>query len=115
MGATRIAVYLVGLLLVVGAAWVFLTQTDVGRMVPAGVGLALILLLVGIGIMASAKSINDSRSTHRVVHESVGGMGPAAVGPPPVYDTRYAAGPAVGPYDRRVVEGETVVEERRFD
>ena len=112
MGATRIAVYLVGLLLVVVAAWVFLTQTDVGRTVPAGVGLALILLLVGIGVMASAKSINDSRISRRVVHDTTG---------PRVYDTRYAGpaagpvvGPAVAPYDR-VVEGETYVEERRYD
>lgn len=111
MGATRIAIYLMGLTLVVVAAWVFLTQTDVGRQVPAGLALALILLLVGIGVMASARSINDSRRTHRVVHESVGG----SIAGPRVYDTRYgAAPPPVGPYDR-VVEGETVVEERRFD
>ena len=115
MGATRIAVYLVGLLLVVVAAWVFLTQTDVGRSVPAGIGLSLNLLLVGIGVMASAKSINDSRVSRRVVHDSTGVAGPR------VYDTRYvgpAAGPVVGPtvapYDR-VVEGETYVEERRYD
>lgn len=114
MGSIRIAVYLIGLVLVVTAAWIFLTQTDVGRTVPTGVALALILLLVGIGVMASAKSINDSRYTRRVVHDSVNA--------PRTYDTRYGAyppagpamGPAVGPYDR-VVEGETVVEERRYD
>lgn len=113
MGATRIAIYLVGLTLVVVAAWVFLTQTDVGRAVPAGLALALILLLVGIGVMASARGINDSRSVHRVVHESSGVAGPR------VYDTRYGAygaapPPPAAPYDR-VVEGETVVEERRYD
>lgn len=105
MGAARIAIYLVGLALIVVAAWVFLTQTDVGRAVPAGLALAIILLIVGIGVMASARSINDSRTMHRIVHE--GATGPA------VYPGTYA-GP-VGPYDRRVVEGETVVEERRFD
>lgn len=117
MGATRIAVYLVGLALVVFAAWIFLTQTDVGRSVPAGLGLALILLLVGIGVMASAKSINDSRYTRRVVHDNV------AAGGPRVYDTRYGYGPGynagvpppVAPYGDRIVEGETIVEERRLD
>jgi thiol:disulfide interchange protein len=110
MGATRIAIYLVGLLLVVGAAWVFLTQTDAGRSVPAGVGVALILLLVGIGVMASAKSINDSRVSRRVVHDSSTG--------PRTYDTRYAGpatGPVVGPSTGPYVENETYVEERRYD
>lgn len=106
MGATRIAVYLVGLLLVVAAAWVFLTQTDLGRSVPTGFAIALILLLVGIGVMASAKSINDSRYLRRVVHD-------APVPPPRVYDTayeaRYGTAPAVPP------DGETIVEERRYD
>lgn len=110
MGATKIAIYLVGLTLVVVAAWVFLTQTDVGRTVPTGLALALILLLVGIGVMASARGINDSRSVHRVVHEGTAGP---TVGPR-VYDTRYGAAGPVAPYDR-VVEGETVVEERRYD
>lgn len=108
MGASRLAVYLVGLVVVVAAVWVFLTQTPAGRAVPSGVALALILLLVGIGIMASARSLNDRRSVSRVVHD-----GPA-IAPPTarVYDTRTTAynEPAVPP-----VTGETVVEERRYD
>lgn len=72
MGYSRLAIYLVGLLLVVGAAWVFLTQTDIGQTVPAGAALAVILLLVGIGVMASAKNIRDTRETRRVVHDSGG-------------------------------------------
>lgn len=69
MGLARLAVYLTGLALVVAAAWIFLTQTELGSSLPAGIALAVLLLLVGIGVMASAKSINDRRETRRVVHE----------------------------------------------
>ena len=107
MGATRLAIYAVGLAVVVIAAWVFLTQTPVGQAIPSSVALVLILLLVGIGIMAAANSINESRVTRRVVREGA----PGYVAPPAyerrVYDTRdYVEPPA---------SGETVVEERRFD
>lgn len=109
MGAARLAVYLIGLLAVVAAAWILLTQTPLGESIPSGIAIAIILLIVGIGVMASAKSVNDSRTTRRVVHE--GAYGPA-VAPPPaapgrVYDTRYDTA-YTGPT-------ETVVEERRYD
>ena len=109
MGTARLAVYLVGLVVVTVAVWVFLTQTPIGQAIPSGVALALILLLVGIGIMASARSLNDRRSLHRVVHD-----GPTVAAPPParVYDTRYTR------YEDSVVppaSSETVVEERRYD
>ncbi|GEM_PF-6987637 len=108
MGATRLALYLLGLLIVVVAAWVFLTQTPFGRTIPASLALVLILLLVGIGVMAAANGINDTRVTRRVMRQ-----GTAPYPPPPatyerrVYDTRYEPEPPV--------EGETVVDERRFD
>ncbi|MEA3198998.1 MAG: hypothetical protein QOE90_426 [Thermoplasmata archaeon] len=110
MGATRLALYLVGLVIVVVAAWVFLTQTPVGRQVPSSLALVLILLLVGIGVMAAASNINESRVTRRVVREGA----PGYVAPPAyerrVYDTRYAPG-----YVEPPVDGETIVDERRFD
>jgi thiol:disulfide interchange protein len=92
MGLARLAVYLVGLVLVVAAAWVFLTQTEVGESIPQSIALAVILLLVGIGVMASAKSINDRTETRRVVHEG-GTVGPAPPGTiverdPVVYEER---------------------------
>lgn len=115
MGYTRLLVYLVGLILVVTAAWIFLTQTPVGNVVPSGVALAIILLLVGIGIMASAKSINDARYSRRVIRD-----GPTA--PVNTYATRRAYGPMGGEavVDRTTVvnepvSGETYVEERRWD
>ncbi|HEX2021945.1 MAG TPA: hypothetical protein VHH36_04485 [Candidatus Thermoplasmatota archaeon] len=108
MGSARLAVYLIGLLLVVGAVWVFLTQTDPGRRVPTGVALALILLLVGVGVMASAKSINDSRTTRRVVHDGPTTGRVYETAPPP---RAYAPGYVEETY----APGETVVEERRYD
>jgi hypothetical protein len=107
MGYAKLAVYLLGLIVVVAAVWIFFTQTPWGQTVPASIALVLILLLLGLGIMASARSINDRRSVSRVVRE--GRAGPA-VAPPAtrVYDTRYDATPAV-------VDEDTVVEERRYD
>jgi hypothetical protein len=95
-----------------------LTQTPVGRNVPSSVALVVILLLVGIGIMASARSINDSRTTRRVVRDSGFGGGPGYVAPPArvyepptrVYDSRYATDFVPPPGD-----SQTVVEERRMD
>jgi len=109
MGTARLAIYLVGLLAVVAAAWVFLTQTALGKQVPAGLALAIILLLVGIGVMASARSINDQRRVSRVVHEG----GPYYTGPPsaPYVERDVVRRDAyVPPADQ-----ETVVEERRYD
>lgn len=98
MGLARLAVYLTGLILVVGAAWVFMTRTEVGASLPAGIALAIILLLVGIGVMASARNLNDRTETRRVVRE--GGPAPGA----PL------------PGDREVVrERDVVYDERRYE
>lgn len=101
MGYARLAIYLVGLLVVVGAAWVLLTQTELGEVVPGGVALAVILLLVGIGVMASAKSINDARSTRTVTYDG---------GAPPAGTTRHVHEETLVP-ERH----ERVVEERRYE
>lgn len=94
MGFARLALYITGLLIVVGAAWIFLTQTEVGQQLPGGLALALILLIVGIGVMASARSIDDRRATRTVTYE----------GSPDAY----------APMDRTVAPGRArIVEERR--
>lgn len=72
MGYTKLMVYMVGLLIVVAAAWIFLTQTPLGDNVPAGVALALILLLVGVGVMAAARAMDDTfySRRRRVTHDA---------------------------------------------
>lgn len=92
MGTARLAIYIVGLVAVVAAAWILLTQTELAAFVSSGVAIAIILLIVGIGVMASANSIRDGHRTRRVVHETAPG----------------------GALDRDV-EHETVVEERRWE
>jgi len=105
MGYAKLALYLVGLIVVVAAAWIFLTETPVREDVPPGVALAIILLLVGIGIMAGARSMDDTFiSRRRVVHDADYGdatyaprAGTTTVVNPPTETTR-----------------ETIVEERRY-
>lgn len=72
MAYTRFILYMVGLLIVVAAAWIFLTQTPLGDNIPAGVALALILLLVGLGVMAGARAMDDTfySRRRRVVHDA---------------------------------------------
>lgn len=107
MGYARLALYLIGLMVVVAAAWIFLTETPIGETVPSGVAFAIILLLVGIGIMAGARSMDDTFTTRRrVVRDSdyadrpgyVAPTSTTVVNPPGAYDTTR----------------ETVVEERRY-
>ncbi|MFA5861459.1 MAG: hypothetical protein WDA16_07160 [Candidatus Thermoplasmatota archaeon] len=112
MVATRLTLYLVGLVVIVAAVWVALTMTPLGRQVPSSVALVLILLVVGIGVMASARNINESRRTSHVVHD--GTMPPVATGR--VTGTRYAP---PGYVERETyvepapVSSETIVDERR--
>ena len=121
MGYTNLAVYLVGLLVVVVAAWVFLTQTPVAGVIPGGIALALILLLVGIGIMASARSIRESRHMRRVSYDGPAyGPGPAArervvereAYPARTIEREHYAG---GTYPPPPTPGETIYEERRYE
>lgn len=71
---TRFAIYVIGLVFIIGAVWVFLTQTEFGQALPGGVALAIILLLVGIGVMASTRTLNG-HTERRVVHEDGGTVG----------------------------------------
>lgn len=71
--AARLAIYVVGLLFVLAAAWVFLTQTSARASAPGGIPLAILLLVVGIGIMASTQAMARRRARRdAIVHESVG-------------------------------------------
>ena len=110
MGATRLAITMAGLVVVVAAVWILLTQPPFSANISPPIALAIILLLVGIGVMAAARSVNDTFASRRVVHDG-GGFGPRT------YETR-------APYaERRTYEGdyappasgETIIEERRYD
>lgn len=110
MGYARLALYLIGLIVVVAAAWIFLTETPVGEAVPPGVAFALILLLVGIGIMAGARSMDDTfYSRRRVVRDGDYTDRPGYVAPGYV-----APGTVVNPPTTYDATRETVVEERRY-
>ena len=112
MGYARLAIYVIGLMIVVMAAWIFLTQTPLGETIPAGVALAMILLLVGIGVMAAARSIDDTfYSRRRVVRDD--GVG-ANVAPGYVAPGYVAPGTVVNPPTTYDTTRETVIEERRF-
>lgn len=103
MGYARLSIYIVGLLLVVAAAWIFLTQTPIADEIPTGVAMAIILLLVGLGVMVSASAMNDTFVSRRRVSHDTGYVPPATTYVPP-------GGTAYVPPS----SGETVVEERRF-
>lgn len=64
----RFAVYLVGLLLVLVAIWVLLTQTGVTAVVGTGVIAVALLIVLGLGIMRGAGTIHEH---HDLPRESV--------------------------------------------
>lgn len=110
MGYTKLAIYIIGLLLVVMAAWVFLTQTPFADEIPGGVALAVILLLVGLGIMISANALNDTFYRRRVVRDADYGSPGAAS-----RSTTYHEPARTTTYrDPDTTGGETLVEERRY-
>lgn len=117
MAYTRFILYMVGLLIVVAAAWIFLTQTPVGDTIPAGVALALILLLVGVGVMAGARAMDDTfyARRRRVVHDA----DPLAPAAPAARTTTYHEPAHTTTYHEPVVPPKTggteeYVEERRY-
>lgn len=62
--ATRpvsLAVYFVGLIVVLAAFWVLFTQTGLEEFIPMTVAIALVLLIVGIAVMASSDRFSPSR------------------------------------------------------
>ena len=115
MAFARLMLYMVGLLIVVAAAWIFMTQTPVGDAIPAGVALAIILLLVGVGVMAGARAMDDTfySRRRRVTHDADYAAPPATARTTtyhePARTTTYTqpTAPPVGGTSE-------VVEERRF-
>lgn len=59
MALLRLALYVIGLALVVTAAWLFTAGVPRADELSAKIALALMLLLVGIGIMASVRAFEE--------------------------------------------------------
>ncbi|HWG89350.1 MAG TPA: hypothetical protein VNZ52_00725 [Candidatus Thermoplasmatota archaeon] len=72
-----ILVYVIGLALVLAAVWVIFTQTGLANWIPGAIVVALVLLVLGLGVM----SLSDRfRGTDReVVYDR--GVPPAGPGP----------------------------------
>jgi hypothetical protein len=66
--AMRLIVWIVGLALVIAAAWVLWTMTAVSELVPWGVFVAVVLVILGVGIMGAANQIRGERE--RVVERA---------------------------------------------
>jgi len=55
----RFGIYLIGLLLVISAIWVLLTQTGLTAVAGTGVIAVALLILLGLGIMRGAGTIDE--------------------------------------------------------
>lgn len=84
--ATKIILYLVGLALVIAGIFVLFTQTPLADYIPVGVVFAVVLLVLGLGVMIMGTSVLP---TATVVDRYA-------------YDRPYAA-PAPRTYSREVV------------
>jgi len=91
---SSMAFYLVGLSLVLLAIWVLFTQTGLEEFVPVGVIIGVLLLVVGLGVMATSDRFDVFRDRTVVVDR--------AVAPPYV------------PPATRTVDREVVTESDRF-
>ncbi|HUR70137.1 MAG TPA: hypothetical protein VM370_12910 [Candidatus Thermoplasmatota archaeon] len=117
MGFARLTLYIIGLIVVVMAAWIFLTQTPIAKTIPAGVALAIILLLVGIGVMAGARAMDDTYTTRRrVTHDADYVHGPVAPGTTAYVPPATSYQPPATVYTPPTQAGgeTTTIEERRF-
>lgn len=70
---TRILAYVVGLAIVVAGIYVLFTQTPLADYIPAGVVLAIVLLVIGLGVMMLSTSFTGPRAivTDRTVERTV--------------------------------------------
>lgn len=78
----NIAFYLVGLALVLLAIWILFTQTGLEDYVPIGVVAGVLLLVVGLGVMASSDRFGLFRDRTVVVDRAVDRTYPHAYAPP---------------------------------
>ena len=55
----RFAVYMIGLLIVVAALFVLITQTGLAQVIPLGILAAALVIILGIGVMSAATSVDE--------------------------------------------------------
>lgn len=69
---TRILAYVVGLAIVVAGIYVLFTQTPLADYIPGGVVLAIVLLVIGLGVMMLSTSFTSPRAvvTDRTVERT---------------------------------------------
>lgn len=68
----RIAIYLVGLVLVLAALWLLVTETGLAAVVPFSLLAIGLLLILGLGIIGAARTVPAERYVeHEVVDRPV--------------------------------------------
>jgi len=68
MNATRVLVWVIGLALVVVAAYMLFFQTGLNRFVPLGIAAAGLLLIIGVSIMSMSEKLPGDHE-EKVVEE----------------------------------------------
>ncbi len=73
VSATRFALYIVGVLLIVAALWMFLMQTGLNQWIPGTLIAAGVLLIIGLAVMSFAQESPEVRPPSEHHHDDTGG------------------------------------------
>jgi small neutral amino acid transporter SnatA (MarC family) len=63
MDATRVLIWIIGLALVVVAAFMLFFQTGLNRFVPLSIAGAGLLLIIGVAVMSMSEKMHDDHET----------------------------------------------------
>lgn len=75
--STRIVVWLLGILIIMAALYVLWSSTGLRDVIPEGVVFAVVLLVLGLGVLGAASQIRGSHARTEVVHGASAGYSPA--------------------------------------
>jgi uncharacterized membrane protein len=79
MSAGRSILYLLGIVLVVGALLMFFFQTGLNRWVPVGLLAAGVLLIIGLAVMSFANTAPEERHVRRTYDDTASDTGDVTV------------------------------------
>jgi hypothetical protein len=79
MSAGRSILYLLGIVLVVGALAMFFFQSGLNRWVPVGLLAAGVLLIIGLAVMSFANNAPEERPVRRRTYDDAHGDGDVTV------------------------------------